>query len=204
MPNTDPEIEGQTGEGDAWPHSQRRCGQPEARLVEYLDGVLMEGECRTVKAHLAICPECQALSEQWRQLDSELAHALRRPALSASFGARVWQEIETASVSTLEQRRAQLHAEWATAWSHHRRRFLWTQLPAVLDGLGYGVMVAVAACVALRLSRLVIGMSTQLTTSSVQQWVLPLGLGMAALSLITAAGRAAQRPLRRWLGELFP
>src|SRR6266849_5481619 len=137
MPDPDPEIENRRRGGDIPPHSAGHGVQDEERLLEYLDGALTPGEDRAVEAHLANCPECQALCEQWRNLDLELAAGLSHASLSPSFRARVWQRIETQPDSVLARKRAQLRADWEADWSAHRRRFLRAQFPALLDKLGY-------------------------------------------------------------------
>jgi hypothetical protein len=193
--------------------NRRRAGDPpretlwhhahaEARLLEYLDGVLPPLEASAVKAHLADCPECQALAEQWQRVDFELCAHLKRPALAAAFGARVWRKIETDLSRAPARSPAQLQEEWAANWSDYRKRFLRAHFPALLDCLGYGVTVAIAGCLWFRLSRPLVNLWTEVATNPMQPWVLPLGFGLAFLSLVGAALLAAKRPLRRWLTTL--
>jgi anti-sigma factor RsiW len=202
MADSDPEIERLSRKGGTSRDSQGHCAQNEARLFEYLDGILTAEEFSAVKAHLATCPECQALSEEWQRLDFELGACLAPPSLSPNFRTRVWQAIGAEPDSALARKRAQLRADWEADWADHRRRFLRAHFPALLDKLGYGVLASMAMYFVLRLCRPLWSLSTDVTTSLVQQWVAPLGLGLAALSLIAAYVVAAKKPLRRWLGAL--
>src|SRR5262245_48264204 len=68
--------------------------QDEARLLEYLDARLDPDHCKAVEEHLATCAECHALSQQWRQLDSELTVALPRVTLSSGFSSRLSRRLE--------------------------------------------------------------------------------------------------------------
>src|SRR6266853_1045426 len=100
--------------------------EDEVRLFEYLDGQCTAEEAQAVRAHLASCAECQALRQQWRRLDSQLAIGLEGPALSNGFAMRLMQRIETQPAPALpapalEQRRARLEAEWQTYWAEHRK-----------------------------------------------------------------------------------
>jgi anti-sigma factor RsiW len=193
--------------------NRRRAGDPpretlwhnahaEARLLEYLDGVLPPLEASAVEAHLAVCPECQALAEQWRRVDFELCAHLKRPTLAAAFRVQVWRKIGTDPSRAPARNPAQLQEEWSANWSDYRRRFLRAHFPALLDCLGYGVATAIAGYLLFRLSTPLVSLWAQVTTNPMQPWVLPLGFGMAALSLIGAFGLATKRTLKRWLGAL--
>lgn len=51
-----------------------------ARLSEYLDGELPEGERPAVEAHLAACPSCREEVREWTLLRGRLFRAPARPA----------------------------------------------------------------------------------------------------------------------------
>ena len=75
------------------PQDRFHSPQDEDRLLQYLDGQLPAAEARDMEAHLADCPECQALRRQWEQLDERLARTLAQPRLSPDFAARLRQRV---------------------------------------------------------------------------------------------------------------
>jgi anti-sigma factor RsiW len=202
----DPDSEDYPGQRESCRPGFTHTTNDEQRLLEYLEGELPASENSAIKEHLGVCGECQALAEQWRQLDSDLQTQFSSRKLPREFAQRVWSVIESAATQgchpTLSQQMSSPEAEWAAAWARHRRRFLWIQLPGALDAVGLTFAAAVAcsfvAWLTMRLMRLAPPPAYLLT----QQWVLPFGLGLTALVLLGALGVSAKRPLARLLANL--
>ncbi|HWI55589.1 MAG TPA: zf-HC2 domain-containing protein, partial [Bacillota bacterium] len=128
----------------ATPNPNTHLAGNELRLMDYLAGQLPAEETQAIAAHLAACPECRALCDQWQQLEARLESGLKRPVLSSDFSARLRQRIQAESVPVAARStREQLQAELEASWAQYRKRFLRAQLPGLLDGLGYGLAAAV-------------------------------------------------------------
>ena len=187
------------------PQDKIHSPQDEDRLLQYLDGQLPAPEARALEAHLAVCPECQALSRQWEQLDAKLARTLARPRLSPDFAARVRQQVavevkaSAPGVGVRESGGAGIQSH--QPWIEDRRRgtsVLWLGL---LDGVGYGAAAAVGGYC---LFRLVVAWAPGPAGASTAfpggpAFLFALGTAVAAL-LVGLNLAAKNRPLR-WLGE---
>jgi anti-sigma factor RsiW len=120
------------------------CTAFEAALAQYAEDTLPAGERARVAAHLTDCRACRETLEQLGSLDAALSRELGRPALSAGFAARLWERIarETPLVTAANavgERKRLLRAEYDAGLRRLQPRSSWWT--AVLDGLGFGVLV---------------------------------------------------------------
>jgi anti-sigma factor RsiW len=181
-------------------------GEEDARWLDYLDGRLPAAEAQAIEAHLAACPECRDQCRQWQHLDAELARGLARPALSPEFATRLREQIASAPAPVLPAARAQLRAqpeqELQAPWAEYRRRFLCAEIPGLLDRLGYAAAAGVGGYGLFLLLMRGLDASAKAAAGSLDHLLLPLGLAVGALVLVTALGFTARNQLERWLGEL--
>ena len=191
----------------AGPPTHPHLPKDERRLFEYLDGQSSPHEALAVPAHLADCPECRQLRQQWRQLDSQLVNRLQRPAFSAGFVNRLLQRIETEAVPTLadpdlQQKRVQLETELHRHSLRDRKNFLRSQLPALLDYIGYAVLVGLGSYFLFGLLNHFLKTLLNAPTTPSNQLVLPISCGITAILLCVGLCFAAKHRLWRWFAEL--
>ena len=129
------------------PQDRSHSLQDEDRLLQYLDGQLPAPDAGAVEAHLAVCPECQALRRQWEQLDEKLTRTLAQPRLSPDFAARFGAGCGGGEGQRAGRpgrgRRGAVGPNAPNLGSRPgdaETRVLWFGL---LDGLGYGAVAAV-------------------------------------------------------------
>ena len=84
------------------------CADYEFDLVEMSEGSLEPGRAGTVRHHVAQCARCRAYATTLDELDTALAAALPRPALSPDFNARLREQI--AELTQVPNRTAALAA----------------------------------------------------------------------------------------------
>ncbi len=176
----------------------------EVRLFEYLDGTLVPSTAAALEAHLTLCPKCQALAQQWQQLDDELNQCLSRPALSAGFSERLQYRLDQEPAPGPKPSTTQ--AEIAKTlglelcWDEYRKEVLRQQLPAVLDYVGYGALAAIVACLVLRLAPDSFGALAQRSPTSPPAWLLVTAACAAAAAVLLAAlGLTFRKKVGRWL-----
>jgi anti-sigma factor RsiW len=188
------------------PQDRIHLPQHEDRLLEYLDGQLPAPEARAIEAHLATCPECQALRRQWEQLDEKLARTLAQPRLSPDFAARLRQQVAVearagaAGVRVGEGGglKAQAHELRIEA----RRRGtsgLWLGL---LDGLGYGAAGAVGGYWLFHLAVAWVPGPAGAGTAFLREPAFLFALVTAGAALLVGLNLAAKNRLWRWLGAV--
>jgi len=177
--------------------------QGEERLLEYMDGQLPAPEARAIEAHLAACPECQALRRQWEQLDERLGRTLAQPRLSPDFAARLREQIATggtAGAGAWEggDARAQTHEPW-TKDRRRERRIFWLGL---LDGLGYGAAAAVGGYWLFRLAVALVPGTASAGAAFLRSPAFLLALVTAGAALLVGLSLAAKNKIWRWLGAV--
>jgi hypothetical protein len=91
------------------------CADYEFDLVELHEGSLESSRAAVVQHHMAHCARCRAYASALGALDTALAAALPRPALSPDFDARLREQI--AALTQTPNRAAAL----AAAQSEHER-----------------------------------------------------------------------------------
>ena len=188
------------------PQDRIHSPQDEDRLMQYLDGQLPAPEARAVEAHLATCPDCQALRRQWEQLDQQLARTLARPRLSPNFAARVRQrvaaEAEVGAAGLGVREGAGVAPESREPWIEERRRgrsLLWLGL---LDGAGYGVAAAVGGYLLFRLAVAWVPSPAGAGASGLGGPGFLFGLAVAGATLLFGLNLAARNRPLRWLGAV--
>ena len=176
----------------------------EDQLQEYLDGSLPPQQAQALEAHLADCSECHAFLQDLRELDVELSHSLRKPALSPDFFERVRSQIElTASAPAPKgDEKRRLQTDYEANWTMLRKDLFRAQLPALLDGLGYSVAAAVGAYLLFHL--LLNVLNSQLKSLNLPPSQIALGISLAAggVFLLAGFGVALRKQLARWVMEL--
>ncbi len=178
--------------------------QDEDRLLQYLDGQLPPPEARAVEAHLAACPDCQALHRQWEQLDQQLAQTMARPKLSPDFATCLRQHIAAEANASAQGIGVQEAAVAATQsprpWVEDRRRaknLLWLGL---LDGVGYGAAAAVGGYLLYRTAVAWAAAPAGAGTSVLHNPAFLFGLAIAGTTLLFGLNLAAKNKPLRWLG----
>ncbi len=175
----------------------------EQRLLEYLDGRTSAAESQAMREHLAECAQCSATAREWADLDAQLTGHFNA-ALSPGFSARVWSAIESVSAQAAgaaADKDALSELDWLAAWARHRRRYLWTHLPAALDQLGYAFALVLAVCLSVRIMPTVLN---AWPTNLQSTWLalLAYGLGVSAPVFLLGLAWLAKRPLARLLACL--
>lgn len=186
---------------EASPGSASHTAHDEQRLLEYLDGQPSNVERRNIEGHLASCLQCKTLATQWRQLDHHLQTSLKIPRLSGGFVRRVWSAIETVKVQPAYRLRS-IEAEWAAVWAKHRRRFLWTQLPAALDKIGFAFAAGLLVLLLVRATLKFSNLSTTIAAAFAQPWTIPMAIALTVTTLLAVLTFTARRPLSRVLASL--
>ena len=69
------------------------CDQLGRRLTERRDGVLGEGDCAAIEAHLAECQDCGALHRDLEDL-ARLCHESERPRMPLAVRRRIEQSLK--------------------------------------------------------------------------------------------------------------
>jgi anti-sigma factor RsiW len=178
----------------------------EARLFEYLDGQLPPAEAKAMEAHLALCPECRQTAQQWKDLDVELAAQLAPPQLSTGFSRKLQERLQkegsAAPTAISPERKARLTEEFDSVWARDSRRTLRSMAPFALDFVGYGALAAVGSGLLFRLLAKYGGAPSSNWLSTVQPWLLPVGVGLAALVLVAAMLLATRTRVSRLLNAL--
>ncbi len=178
----------------------------ELRLLEYLDGGGSEAERAATAARLRACAECQTLRQQWERLDAQLESGVRRPQLSTDFARRLRERIERETPSPAAapspERRRQVAAELDARWADFRKRFLWDNLPSLLDGLGYGLMAAVVGWLLWQGANSLVNASGSLGSASTTSWLLSVAIGAGVVVVLAAVGFAARRQVAGLLQQL--
>jgi anti-sigma factor RsiW len=188
------------------PHQTCHTAEHEQLLLDHLDGHLPTAQNRAVAEHLAGCAQCAALARQWKTLDADLRAHFGSHALSSNFAERLWRKIDTEPIAAAQAAAAlqprSVEAEWSVSWAGQKRQFFWTHLPSVLDNIGYGFVVGLAALLAWRtlpqLSQWLLQMSQN--TSSPAFVTLLAGAGVLTLVLVLTL--TARRPLARLFAAL--
>ncbi len=125
------------------------CLAFEPRILARLDAPLPAEDAAALEAHLAGCPQCRALSEALRQLDTALSRHLEAPALSPAFATRLRARWAEQGLETLAARRAARKARWEAEFqarlAEWRRRSGWRAW--CREGLGYTAVPCLAALV---------------------------------------------------------
>ena len=196
------------------PQSRRQTSPPqtghtaehEQLLFDHLDGHLSAAESRAVAEHLAGCPECAALAHQWKTLDADLHAHFESPALSPGFADRLWLNINAeptpAAQAAVAQQPRSLEAEWSVTWASQKRRFFWTHLPSVLDNIGYGFLVGLAALLAWRTLPQLSQWLLQMSQNTSSPAFVPLLTAAGVFVLVLALALTAKRPIARLLSAL--
>ena len=188
------------------PQDRFHLPQDEERLLQYLDGQLPAPEARAAEAHLAVCPECQALRRQWAQLDERLAGTLARPRLPPDFAARLRQQVageEKAGAPGVQASQssgpeALSHLPWFEAgglWT----KGLWLKL---LDGLGYATAAAMGGYWLHHLMVAWIPGSAGASAAFMRGPASLFALVAAGAALLLGLNLAAKNRVLRWLGGL--
>jgi anti-sigma factor RsiW len=120
------------------------CPDYEFDLVELQDGSLEPGRTGAVQQHLAQCSRCRAYALAVGELESALAGAMPRPALSPDFDARLRERI--AELTQVPDRTAALAAaerEYASMQRNLGRGLGWRTVlnAAALGSVVGGVVV---------------------------------------------------------------
>src|SRR5262249_9884530 len=188
------------------PAARSHLPQDEMRLFEYLDGELTDEQAKAVAAHLASCGECQALSQQWQQLDAELALSVGHPILSPDFRTRLTERIRAeppfVSGDERKRKRLQLEAQFEQQWKDYRKSFFRAQLPAFLDYLGYGTMCGIAGCVLFLLMGGLLRVVHNAPGAGLQQLLPPIAAGTVAMLFFGALAFVNRDRCIRWQPEL--
>jgi anti-sigma factor RsiW len=186
------------------PQDRIHSPQDEDRLLQYLDSQLPAPEARAIEAHLAVCPDCQALRHQWEQLDQQLARTLAQPRLSPDFAARLRQRVAVDGKAGAPGARVRESAGDAAKshqpWIEDRRRgknMLWLGL---LDGFGYGVAAAVGGYCLFRLAVAWIPDSAGTGTAFLSGPAFLFGMAIAGVTLLFGLNLASGNKVLRWVG----
>ena len=174
--------------------------------MEYLDGQLAAPEVRAIEAHLAVCPECQALRHQWEQLEERLVSTLAQPRLSPDFAARVRQQVAArvkARAPDLEgQKRGGLVAQTYEPYVGARRRAKRVFWLALLDGLGYGAVAMIGGYWFVHLAEARVPGHAGTGTAFVHGPAFLLVLVTAGAALLVGLNLATKNRIWRWLGAV--
>jgi anti-sigma factor RsiW len=188
------------------PQDRIHSPQDEDRLLQYLDGQLPAPDARAIEAHLAACPDCQALRHQWEQLDQQLARTLAQPRLSPDFAARLQQrvaaEVKAGAPAARMRESAGGAAQSHQPWIENRRRgrnLLWLGL---LDGIGYGAAAAVGGYLLFRLTVAWVPGPAGTGTAFLSGPSFLFGLAIAGATLLFGLNLAAKNRPLRWLGAV--
>jgi anti-sigma factor RsiW len=188
------------------PQDRIHSPQDEDRLLQYLDGQLPVPEAHAVEAHLAACPECQALRRQWAQLDERLAHTLAQPRLSPDFAARLRQQIAAEAKPGMQRAAGREMAGAAAgsqpAWLEARRHGTSLAWLGLLDVVGYGVLAAVGGYCLFRLALAWIPSSAATGTHLAGGSAFLFGMATAAAALLFSLNLVAKNRPLRWLGAV--
>ena len=188
------------------PQDRIHSPQEEDRLLQYLDDQLPVPEARALEAHLAVCPECQALRRQWEQLDERLARTLARPRLSPDFATRLAQRVAAGAQAGASdgwmREGGEAGAQSHQTWIEDRRRrtsVLWLGL---LDGVGYGAAAAVGGYCLFRLAVAWIPGPAGTGTAFLSGPAFLFALGTAGATLLFGLNLASSNKVLRWLGAV--
>jgi anti-sigma factor RsiW len=185
------------------PQDRFHSPQDEDRLLQFLDGQFPPAEARDIEAHLAVCPECQALRRQWEQLDDKLARSLAQPRLSPDFAARLRERVALGARAGVGERvggepGAQTNGPWVEARRREQRVFLL----GLLDGLGYGAAALVGGYWLLHLAVAWVPSQAGTGTTFLRSPTFLFALATAAAALLVGLNLAAKNKVWRWLGAL--
>src|SRR6266404_20676 len=178
--------------------------QHEIQLMDYLDGQLSATQSDAIEAHLTTCVECRSTLHEWQQLDAELALAIKGPSLSSDFGSRLRHliEREPAPSAAGADLKAHLETELRQIWADYRKCFLRTQLPTLLDRLGYGTLAAIGTALFWRLLTRLPEALTATLNGSLEQLLFPIGCGVGFIVLLGSLAFAVNPRFIRWFHEL--
>jgi hypothetical protein len=95
-----------------------------------------------------------------------------------------------------------LEAEWQRNWAEHRKNFLRSALPALLDYAGYAVGLGVAGYLLFGLLSRILKTLVNAPAAPAYQFALPIACGIGAILFFAAVGFSTKAGLRRWLAEL--
>ncbi|MFL6577151.1 MAG: anti-sigma factor family protein [Povalibacter sp.] len=145
------------------------------QLQDWLDG---DSESAEFEQHLSTCDICQEQLAEMQSLDASLMAASPKPTLSASFDARLFEQIETldesrraAARQRVEQERQRDLAALSRSW----RRTLAFVLPGILGG------IALAFALAASLD------ASGITTKLAQQGAIELGANAGVIQFLLTA-----------------
>ena len=188
------------------PQDRIHLPQDEDRLLEYLDGQLPPSEAHAIEAHLAACPECQALRREWEQLDEKLAHTLAQPRLSPDFGGRLRQKVAVeakVSASGVEAPKSVVPgAQTYDPGVGARRREKHVFWLALLDGLGYGAAAMVGGYWLLHLAVAWAPSPAGAGTAFLRSPAFLFALVTGGATLLVGLNLAAKNRVWRWLGAV--
>jgi anti-sigma factor RsiW len=186
------------------PQDRSHLPQDEDRLLEYLDGQLAAPEARAIEAHLAVCPECQALRRQWEQLDERLVRTLAQPRLSPDFTARLRQQVAVGAKAGAPGVEAPKSggpgAQTYDAWIEARRRETRVFWLALLDGLGYGAVAVVGGYWLFHLAVAWVPGPAGGGTAFLRGPAFLFALVAAGAALLVGLNLAVKNRVWRWLG----
>ena len=188
------------------PQDRFHLPQDEDRLLQYLDGQLPAPDARATEAHLAVCPECQALRRQWAQLDEKLSRTLPQPRLSPDFAARLQQQVAVearAGAPGVRSRESggqweRRHQPWAEA-GRWETSGLWLSL---LDGFGYSAAAAAGGYWLYHLAVAWVSVPAGAGAAFMRGPAFLFALVVAGAALLVGLNLAAKNRVLRWLEEL--
>ena len=188
------------------PQDRLHLPQDEDRLLEYLDGQLPAPEARAIEAHLAVCPECQALRRQWEQLDGKLTRTLAQLKLSPDFSARLRRQVVVESKAGAQgvgvQEGEGPGTQKGQVWIETRSRgsnVLWLDL---VDVVGYGAAAAIGGYGLFHLAAAWVPGPAGGGSAFLRSPAFLFALVAAGAVLLAGLNLAARNRLLRWLGAL--
>jgi len=121
------------------------------RIFGYMDGSLPIEERGLFERHLNACAECQAFYGKAERLELALARNIIAPALSSGFTASLWERINSPAQleSVYDEQRRKIELEFQTNSARLRNQLF--RSSNLLDGLSYGVALAMSAYLLVRL-----------------------------------------------------
>ena len=85
------------------------CGEIETLLNMRLDGVLDEPEQSILRDHLALCPHCAALAEEYAELDQLLHASIGNVSVPFGFADSVMERIQTEPAKLVHHQKRKRH-----------------------------------------------------------------------------------------------
>jgi anti-sigma factor RsiW len=165
------------------------------RLQDWLDGDIELQDSGAFESHLARCERCQQQLAEFELLDGALRKAAPRIALTESFDARLFEQIDTideAQRTAARQRVEQELRENLRALSRSWRRTLAFVIPGIVAGIALALALA-GSFLSSDVTQTLVDNAENLSRSN---------SGLIDVALISVLGASIGAVVARWLASV--